>query len=437
MLGSISGTAEKIRLGDLSPVEVFEALKSSIEKHDGRIKSYTSLNEKAESDAVLLSKLADEGKFRGPLHGIPLSVKDLIDTAGLRTTYGNESFSSNVPVKNAVVVDNLLSSGSYVIGKTNTHEFALGAETPPTGNPFDIDRVPGGSSGGSAAALAADMALLALGTDTGGSIRIPAAWCGVTGLKPTYGMVSAEGVFPESWSLDHVGPMVRYAEDIPLVMKAMGVPLAPFEIKTPMKAVFISDFFEESNQKVSAGVREAVRVLESSGIIEVSDFNSGVFPESLALHEKIDLSEIATIHGVEYRAHRRGYMKTSMEQIEAGLQIPAHEYIAALRQRDALYSRLCRELGDVDVLISPTLPETAPLRTEFSGMSLADHDDYVKFQAEFNYLGMPALSVPCGFVDSMPVGLQVISRRNEDSKAVAVGIELQRLTSWHLTRPSL
>ncbi len=437
MMGSISETTSRIRTGEISPYDVFEYLMERIRKFDGTIKSYTTLNETAAHDAERLSELAHRGDFLGLLHGIPVSAKDLIDTAGIRTTYGNRKFSGNIPEKNAGVIDSIISSGGYIIGKTNTHEFALGSESPPTANPYDTSRIPGGSSGGSAAALAADLAIFAIGSDTGGSIRIPAAMCGVTGFKPTYGLISTRGVFPESWSLDHLGPMVRHAEDIPLAMEAMGSSLPPLKLNRPLKAGMIRDFFDASNNEVARTVETSLQKLESSGTVELVDFHSDVFPESVKFHEIIDTSEIAAVHGDMYREDSSVYMKSSVQQIEAGLARPAPDYIIALREREGLYRKLMRDLGDIDILVSPTLPEVAPTAAEYSRLDLAGHDWYIQFQAEFNYLGMPALTVPCGLVRSLPVGLQIVSRKYEDSKAINAAVDYQKLTDWHLRVPDL
>lgn len=431
MIQSVTELNRKIREVEVTPLELHEDLRERIEKYDQDVRSYVTLNENAEKLAGRMTDLARRGDLSGPLHGIPVSVKDLIETKGLRTTYGSAHYSENVSDANAQVVENLLDEGSYVIGKTNTHEFALGVVTSPTANPHDLSRIPGGSSGGSAAAIAAGLSVFALGSDTGGSIRIPASMCGITGLKPTYGIISTEGVFPESWSLDHVGPMVRFAEDLPIVMNAMGSRIENRSIEKPLKVGLISGFMESACNEVRNTVRSATQKMESAGLIEVSDFTSTIFGESLELHEVIDTSEIAAIHRDQYYTDPSIYLESSIREIESGLSRSAAEYIMATRSRDAMYEKFLKDMRGYDLLISPTLPKTAPTLNE-----LQEIGGYVAFQSEFNYLGVPAMSIPCGFVNDLPVGLQLIGRRYDDSAPISLAIEFQNITDWHLDIPT-
>ncbi len=432
---SIVELSSSIRSEEVQAVDLAQYLLDRIEKYDGKVKSYTTLSPEALGLAEQYDLMLMEGKYAGDLHGMPLSVKDLIDTAGIRTTYGNKMYRSNVPRANAKVIDNLLSAGSYVLGKTNTHEFALGMVTPPTSNPYDLDRIPGGSSGGSAAAVAAGMAVMTLGSDTGGSIRIPSAMCGVTGLKPTYGMISNEGVFPESWSLDHVGPILRFASDIPLVMKNLGYDIGAISGDRVIRAGIITENFRRSDQNVKDIVENAASLLEDEGIIETTEFSSEALEEAAKLHPVIDTSEIATVHSTRYREHPEIFMKSSVDQILDGSKHSAVEYISALRRKDEVYRILLQEMKGLDVLISPTLPYIAPTKKKMEDRQPDETEKYDGFQMEFDYLGVPALSVPCGFADGMPVGLQVISRRKDDITAVRVGTEYQKLTDYHLKCP--
>ncbi len=403
MYKSIETTIKELRTGKISPLTIFDELNEKNRKTDDSIKSYLAMNPNARDSALEAEILMKKGEAPF-MTGIPVSVKDLVNTKGIATTFGNAFFSSNVPEYDAQVVATLKRAGCYILGKTNTHEFALGMESSPTSNPYDISRIPGGSSGGSAAAVAADLALWAVGSDTGGSIRIPAAMCGVTGLKPTYGKISAEGVFPESWSLDHLGPITRFAGDIPLLMKAMGGDIGDVEFKSTIKAAVVTDFLEECDSGVRKAIEEGIATMVNGGIIETVNMAPDVIVESMGYHEVIDTSEIATVHKDLYRKHPEIYLKTSVEQIEAGKARTSVEYVEATRNRDPIYSKFEKEMADARIVIAPTLAKTAPLKSEVKKMSLEEHEPYVKFQAPFNYLGTPVLNVPCGFSNGLPVG---------------------------------
>src|SRR5712691_11455546 len=220
---SIQQASEELRSGLITPTELLAETLDSIDQLDGEIKAFvTVMRDQAYEEAEKAEREQRTGLFRGPLHGIPIGVKDLIAVKDVRMTAGSNVLADYISPEDATVVEQLRTAGAIILGKTNTHEFAYGTYTPPTRNPWDRSRIPGGSSGGSAAAVAAGMCLGAIGSDTGGSIRIPAACCGVTGLKPTYGRVSCHGVIPLSWSLDHIGPLARSAEDCALIFDAIA-----------------------------------------------------------------------------------------------------------------------------------------------------------------------------------------------------------------------
>lgn len=431
---TLEATIKELREGKTSPITIFEELYKNISKTDSTLRIYVTLNENAREEANKASELLK--KPNPPmLAGIPLSVKDLIETRGIATTYGNSHFSSNVPEEDAELIRRLKNAGAYVLGKTNTHEFALGMESAPTANPWDTERIPGGSSGGSAAAVAAGSAIFAIGSDTGGSIRIPSSMCGVTGLKPTYGSISTEGVFPESWSLDHLGPITRYASDIPLMMRVMGRDIGSAELTKPLKAAVLTEYMEESDPGVRKAVQEAIDLMVNEGLVETFDLSADLLNTALSYHEIIDTSEIATVHKDLYPEHPEIYLPTSVEQIEAGRSRTGPEYVEAVRQRDILYSQFEKSLNGASLVLAPTMGKTAPLKSQMKTMTLAEHEPYVKFQASFNYLGNPALSMPCGFSNGLPVGLQVIGRRNFDAEAVSMAIEFQKITDYHLKHP--
>lgn len=417
--------------GSLSPVDLLMDLWDRVEKFDGEIKSYVSLNESAMKLAEKAEKRYNSGEATATLEGIPLSVKDLMDTANLRTTYGNAYFGSNVPERNARVVQNLLKSGSYIIGKTNTHEFGLGSRTEPTKNPYDIKRIPGGSSGGSAAALASNMALLATGSDTGGSIRIPAAMCGVTGFKPSSGTLSTEGVFPESWSMDQVGPILRFASDLPIVMEAMGKKIhVPTELKNNRIAI-LEEAMDTGNQEINSVFNGALDMLKKICQLDSVSMRTGVMETCRKFHEIIDTTELAVIHAKMYHERKGIYTRSSIEQIEAGMNVKATEYATAIHERDTLYSKLLLEMEGVDALVMPTLPYIAPL---IDGTEIGECIGHA-YQEEFNYLGMPVITFPCGFYRGMPLGLQIVSRRKGDGVAILLATLFQAHTDWHLKMP--
>ncbi len=428
---SLGTIVEKMKGGSLSPVDLLLDLLARIEKYDGEIQSYVSLNESAMKFAENAEKQYDNGGDTGTLEGIPLSVKDLMDTANLRTTYGNAYFGSNVPERNARVVNNLLKSGSYIIGKTNTHEFGLGSRTEPTKNPYDIKRIPGGSSGGAAAALASNMALLATGSDTGGSIRIPAAMCGVTGFKPSSGILSTEGVFPESWTMDQVGPILRFASDLPVVMEAMGKKIhVPTELKNNRIAI-LEEAMDTGNPEINSVFNGALDILKRRCKLDTVSMRTGVMETCRKFHEIIDTTELAVTHSKLYHERKSIYTRSSIEQIEAGMKVRGTEYAFAIHERDTLYSKLLLEMEGVDALVMPTLPYIAPL---IDGAEISQYIGHA-YQEEFNYLGMPAITFPCGFYKGMPLGLQIVSRRKDDGVAIFLATLFQDHTDWHLKRP--
>src|SRR5208337_3864838 len=222
MRTSLARVCRLIHHLDISPADLVEKILERIYEFDEDLHTYITLNSNIRNEAQKLTSELKTGKTRGPLHGIPVSVKDLIDTGGIRTTYGSWLYANYVPRQDSAVVSSVKAKGALIIGKTNCDEFGLGIVTPSTRNPWDKTRIAGGSSGGSAAALAADLAIFALGTDTGGSIRIPASFCGVTGLKPTYGLISKRGVMPLGWTMDHMGPIAKTVRDCAVAFHAMG-----------------------------------------------------------------------------------------------------------------------------------------------------------------------------------------------------------------------
>ena len=391
------------------------------------------------------------------LRGIPIAVKDLFDTAGIRTTAGSKFFADHIPETDAFVVEKLKQAGALIIGKTNTHEIALGVtgNNPHYGtarNPWDKTRIPGGSSSGSAIAVATGMALGALGTDTGGSIRIPASLCGVVGFKPTYGRVSLRGVFPLSWNLDHVGPLTRTVEDAALLLQVISIydPVDPASIKMLMgdylghlvddmdgrKIAFgVGAYIESADSEVLDGVREAARVFASMGC-RVQEVDVSWMREAALANKTMTQADGAAIHHERLREHPDWFGEDIRKRLEDGAKTSLTEYILA-RRTQAIVRKRCEQFFEsYDFLIVPTTPIKAPLIEGLDAVEQAAR--LTRFTAPFNLTGLPALSLPCGFTeDGLPIGLQIISRPWADAKVLNAGYAFEQRTEWHKKRPLL
>ncbi len=392
-----------------------------------------------------------------PLYGIPVAVKDLYDTRGVRTTAGSKFFADNIPQEDAFVVQKIKKAGAQIVGKTNTHEIALGVtnNNPHFGacrNPWDITRTPGGSSGGSAVAVATGMALAALGTDTGGSIRIPAALCGVVGLKPTYGRVSLRGILPLSWNLDHAGPITRKVEDAAIMLQVMSGydELDPASLKTllgdyyshiqdGMKehkvAIAVGSFIDTADAEVIEAVRRAARVLEGHGVI-ISEVNVDFLKEAALANGIMTQADGAAFHRERMKEHPDWFGADVRQRLQTGAAITSSEYSLA-RRTQAEVKRRCEVLFDeFDALILPTTPISAPVLEGEDAIERARQ--LTRFTAPFNLSGLPALSVPCGFTsDGLPIGLQIVSRAWNEAGVLQVGYAHQEATDWHKMKPEI
>lgn len=393
-----------------------------------------------------------------PLYGIPIAVKDLYNTKGIRTTGGSKFFADNVPTEDAYVVQKIKRAGGQIIGKTNTHEIALGVtnNNPHFGackNPWDITRTPGGSSGGSAVAVATGMAMAALGTDTGGSIRIPAALCGVVGLKPTYGRVSLRGIMPLSWNLDHAGPITRKVEDAALMLQVMGgydeqdpasVKTLPGDYSSHLRdtmkerklALAIGSFIEETTDaEILLAIREAAKVLEEQGVT-ITEVNMDFLKDAALANSIMTQADGAAFHRERMKEHPDWFGADVRQRLETGAAFTSSEYALA-RRAQAEARRRCEILFDqFDVLILPTTPIAAPLLEGDDAVERARQ--LTRFTAPFNLTGLPALSLPCGFTkDGLPIGLQIVSRPWNESGALRAGYVYQQATEWHTRKPAL
>ncbi|MFN8433328.1 MAG: amidase [Anaerolineales bacterium] len=392
------------------------------------------------------------------LQGIPVAVKDLYNTKGIRTTGGSKFFADYVPSEDAFVVDKIKKAGAHIIGKTNTHEIALGVtnNNPHFGackNPWDIARTPGGSSGGSAVAVATGMALAAIGTDTGGSIRIPASLCGVVGLKPTYGRISLRGVLPLSWNLDHAGPITKRVEDAAIMLQVMGGydPEDPASFKTlpgdfsshmrdsirdRKVALAIGTFIEEVTQpEVLAAVRTAADVLSEQGAI-IEEVNVDFLREGALANALMTQADGAAFHRERLKEHPDWFGADVRQRLETGAGFTSSEYALARRTQAEVRRRCDILFEEYDVLILPTTPIVAPILEGENAVERARL--LTRLTAPFNITGLPAISVPCGFSsEGLPIGLQIASRAWNESGVLRIGYAYQEATQWHKRNPSI
>ena len=410
-------------------LDFVECLLKRIERFDNKINSYININDK-------ILKHAERVSSDTLFSGLPIAVKDLIDTREIITTYGSPFFSNHLPENDALAISYIKRNGGTILGKTNTHQFALGIVTPPTKNPWDLNRIPGGSSGGSAASVAAGLSVLSIGTDTGGSIRIPASMCGVTGLKPSYGKLPMEGVFPESFSEDHLGPICRYASDLRMVLKGLGARKIPNRERKVFKVGLITNFFEESDKNIKNTVMKAIDKLESEDIIEeITYFEIPDLNKIRKYHNIMDMAETYFHHSRKFLRKKLQYPSDVKEEIDSGARIRTQDYIYSVRYKQFSMTEFSRNMKGTDILLSPTLPKSSPTIKVARRMKLKDHFTFTKFLTPFNYLGVPALTIPCGFSLGLPVGLQIISKYGHDTNVIDFGSEYQKVSDWHKKIP--
>ncbi len=391
------------------------------------------------------------------LRGIPIALKDLFDTAGVRTTAGSTFFSDHIPETDAFVVEKIKQAGAIIVGKTNTHEIALGVtgNNPHYGtarNPWDPARIPGGSSSGSAIAVATGMALGALGTDTGGSIRIPASLCGVVGFKPTFGRVSLRGVFPLSWNLDHVGPLTKCVKDAALMLQVISAydPIDPAsqkmltgdylghlvdDMEGRKIALGVGQYIDGADPKVFAAVCEAAKVFEAMGC-KVQEANVDWLRDAALANKTMTQSDGAAVHRDRLREHPEMFGEDIRRRLEEGTKTTSTEYILARRTQTEMKKRFESFFESYDLLLTPTTPIAAPTVEGHDAVEQAGR--LTRFTAPFNLAGLPAISVPCGFTQSgLPIGLQIVSRAWAESKVLNAGYAYEQATEWHLRVPPL
>jgi aspartyl-tRNA(Asn)/glutamyl-tRNA(Gln) amidotransferase subunit A len=444
--------ARRVASGELSARAVTEAFLARIAGLDRRVNAFiTVLADRALEEAGRLDQARRAGAPAGLLAGVPIAIKDLVDVAGAPTTAGGHPRFSRHPRADAPLVARIRAAGGIVVGKTNLHEFAYGVTNVnrhhgATRNPWDLERIPGGSSGGSAAAVAAGMCAAAVGTDTGGSVRIPAALCGVVGLKPTIGAVPLEGVFPLGWSLDHAGPIAGSVADAALLHGVMAdrphAPMRPAGSRTlagTRIGVPRSAFWEELASEARAPAEAALEVLRGLGA-SVREIELPWAARCGAASALILAVEAVSVHAQGLRTHPEAFGDEVRRRLERGFFVPGVALLRAQRARALLTRTFEAAFESVDVLVTPTTPAAAATVQDAeraaSGQAASFSLSLTRLTNPFNLTGQPALSVPCGFAAGrLPVGLQIIGRRGDEEGVLAVGAAYEAATEWHRLHP--
>jgi aspartyl-tRNA(Asn)/glutamyl-tRNA(Gln) amidotransferase subunit A len=464
---SLSEASELIHSRKISPVELMQGCLSRIDTLNDKLNAFITVT----ADAALAQARAAEGeiqrgKWKGPLHGIPIALKDIIDTAGVRTTAGSGVFKDRVPTQDAEVVRRLKAAGAVFLGKLNMHEFAYGGSSAisyfgPVHNPWDPAYSPGGSSGGSAAAVAARLCYAAIGTDTGGSVRQPASYCGIVGLKPTYGRVSTSGVAPLSWSLDHVGPLTRTVKDALLVLQviagydphdiaSMDAPVPDYlsAIKGPTSSLRLgiprAYFYDDLHPEIQAAMEAAFAVLK-----KLTATQRDIAPlASNATYSSWNDPYVAVLTAEAYAYHQESISRTpelyqppTLKRLSVGAEVTAAKYINSRRELDYVRRSIARVFDDVDLLITPTVripPFTiADLQGDLDA-ARAKELAMLHNTRPLNFPGLPTISVPCGSTRSgLPIGLQISARLGDEERACRLAHAYEQSTDWHKREPNL
>ena len=442
---TITSALSPLESGEITTRDVADACRREIER----------LNPELNAFICRCGDLVASGAEQSPLFGIPLAVKDLYDLAGYPTTAGTTFFRDQVAERDAAAVEKLKTAGAVIVGKTNTHEIAYGVTgvNPHFGacrNPWDTTRIPGGSSSGSAVAVASGMCLGAMGTDTGGSIRIPAALCGVVGLKPTAGRVSLRGAFPLSWSLDHAGPIARTVRDAAILLRVVAGydPLDPGSADTPMGdylldidggiegwrvAVAAGAYFDDLDPEVAEAYAEAIKVFSGLGA-HVTHLDLSFLREAALANGQIIGAEAAAFHRERLQTNPEGFGADVRQRLEIGAKVSGTEYALARRVQSEMRRRMELLLAEYDVLLTPTVPIAAPLIEGADALEQARR--LTRFTAPFNLTGLPALSLPCGFTSSsLPVALQIVSGPWGEARVLRAAQAYETVTGWHAQHP--
>jgi aspartyl-tRNA(Asn)/glutamyl-tRNA(Gln) amidotransferase subunit A len=462
---TLAALADTIRARRVSPVEATRWYLERIDRLDRRLHAFITVDrDGALKQAAVLEAEVMRGRLRGPLHGVPVAYKDLCFVRGLPTSCGTRTPEYFTDRDDATVVARLVAAGAITLGKLNMTELALGpfGENQHHGdvdNPWKTGHVAGGSSSGSAAAVAAGLAAAALGSDTGGSIRLPAACCGIVGLKPTYGRVSRAGVMPLSWSLDHIGPMTRTVHDAAIVLAAIAG-YDPRDATTSRRAVADyaaavarrpaaltvgvpeNFYFDQLDSDVAAGIEAALRVLESVGA-KIEPLRVPDPAVMVGISNVLVRCESATIHARLIRERPDELQPQVRERLEPGFHVTAYDYLQAQRLRARLARAFVAEVFEtVDVLVAPVIPEPAPLLEHAKAGTAAERvarmGRFSRLTRPMNGLGLPALSVPCGFsTDNRPLAFQIVGRPYAETTLLRLGHAYEEAAGWQSRRPEL
>ncbi len=473
---TLTEASAKMQSRAVTSVQLTQALLNRIHAYQPKVNAYiTILDEQALAQAASLDAELKAGKSRGPLHGLPIALKDNIDTAGIRTTAASPMFKDRIPTEDAAIVERLRAAGVVLIGKLNLHEFAVGCTGDvsyfgPTRNPWALDRVSGGSSSGSGAAVATDLCFAALGTDTGGSIRVPSSWCGIVGLKPTVGLVSIRGIIPCSAPLDHCGPMARTVEDAALMLnhmtgydpediysvqrpgyegrsedyvKSMRQPVKGFKLGLPQS------FYDHIDPEVEPAITAAIEVLKGLTAGVTSHAPLLTIPPAIG-----DLGEADAYHAELVKQYGNNYMPPTRRRMNTpgtpGAMPPstaadsghAHENLAHIRRV------IDSGFNGFDLAVVPTVRYLPPKINSSLAQEMAGANRKMKVYeffegsspcgntSPFDGYGIPAISIPCGFSkDGMPIGLMISGPHFAEGKVLALAYAYQQATQWHLKKP--
>jgi aspartyl-tRNA(Asn)/glutamyl-tRNA(Gln) amidotransferase subunit A len=453
---TLADAAARLRAGSVTSVDLVNACLARIDVYNPKVNAFiTVTREQALAQARTLDAEQRAGKLRGPLHGIPIALKDNIDTAGVRTTAASAVFDDRVPAEDAEVARRLAAAGAVIIGKTNLHEFAFGGTSAtsyygPVRNPWALERNPGGSSGGSAAAVATDLCYGALGTDTGGSIRTPASYCSIVGLKPTYGLVSIRGIIPLTLSLDHCGPMTRSVADAAILLNALAgydrLDIASVDhraddyvaaLKQPVNSLRIGiarvPFFDLLDADVARVVDDALKV--------IGKLTAGARDVTLPSTREITLpGETYAYHEEMFGRMSGRYMIPTRRSLQNSASAKASDYVRGRWRLELLRRTIDDAFANVDLVVLPTRRRTP--RTVDASIKREETDvprnPELENTGAFNVYGIPAISIPCGFTSSgLPVGLMIAGPRFSEGRVLALAHAFEQATNFHTKKPPI